>query len=788
MDSVRENWHDRSGEVLDQRYILQSVLGEGGWGAVFVAHDQLLDRQVAVKILNRLSQDSLDRFHRECKMLAALRSSAVPTIHSWGKDSCGCPYIAMELLIGETLEQYLLRGEFSDEDLSEIFIQMASALMTVHANGVVHRDVKPDNFIVESGEDERLTLRLLDFGIAHLMDANLALTATEEVLGSQYYLSPEHFNPKALDGRSDLFSMGCVMYRALSGHPPYEGEAPLANLQSMQAQDRKKLSASVPEYLRYCVDKCLQPLPEQRFQSAQELMHALQTRAAPRAPLVVPGISTKTTALIVCMLVTVGSLAFVVSRFKQGGSSSGRFEAGQVVEVGRFATVSESFLKQLRSIDRAKNPSALAKQEAVLEKFLKVADDRFLRAANYEFAKELNCSACDQILHNPALAKRAFQCCDSISMSESNYCEMMHYRFSAILSKGLADKNFVPLLDQCIGRSQRAMRPRWTRRFIVLKGELLGELGDYDGASKAFAEAQLYPVRFPELNQDQDIFDNANLAIEYWHWLDKLKPQDTLAKRTELISIIFQNLHDANIPRLRATQFSRLFASAMKIPKEEWQTSRLARVISIFEKRAEAPVSDGEKIEQLTRAAELSDKLNPERSMANLEKAFQLAQASNRKRNCQVIFHMMEARLQASKADARLLGLRERILADFGDMKGWLRPEAELANMRFRVAVEYVHGREKARALAVMRDYAREVALVRPQNAAEIAEKAVRLRWCAKKALQLGDTQLASTFVSTFDGAFDLKKHHEKTLLNVARDMNTMKKTLAAPKVSTEIK
>jgi serine/threonine-protein kinase len=220
------------GQLLGGKYRLIRQLGAGGMGAVWLAHQQVLNAPVALKFisLERLDAEALQRFLGEARMAAALRSPHVVQILDYGVDEDGAPYIAMELLEGESLAQRLERtGHLSFKDCTRVVQQVVRAIARAHDAGVVHRDLKPENVFIVKNDDDEL-VKVLDFGIAKGTAATLgssaaASTATGTMLGTPYYMSPEQVDgAKSLDFRTDIWSLGVLVYRCLVGELPFPGD------------------------------------------------------------------------------------------------------------------------------------------------------------------------------------------------------------------------------------------------------------------------------------------------------------------------------------------------------------------------------------------------------------------------------------------------------------------------------------------------------------------------------------------------------------------------------------
>ncbi len=266
------------------RYELQERIGEGAMAEVWRAHDPSIHRTLAIKLIKTdLGQDAeyAARFVREAKAAGALAHPNIVTIYDVGEAE-GRPYIAMELLDGEPLDVALEReGKLSDDRVLAIAGQLASALAYAHLAGVVHRDIKPSNILL--APDGR-SVKILDFGIARVMEGDAAerehvRTQVGQVLGTPRYMSPEQALGQAVDGRSDLFSMGAVLYELITGRQAFNGQTPaILALQITQQPPTPiaELEPRCPGGLRFIVEKLLAKRPERRFQDGAELARAVE--------------------------------------------------------------------------------------------------------------------------------------------------------------------------------------------------------------------------------------------------------------------------------------------------------------------------------------------------------------------------------------------------------------------------------------------------------------------------------------------------------------------------------
>ncbi|NUR61244.1 MAG: protein kinase [Catenulispora sp.] len=219
--------------VLDGRYRLLALLGRGGMGEVWRAHDTRIGREVAVKIVTAggLGDDALARFDREARIAGNVSGPSIVTVHDYGRDEYRgetVPYLVMELVAGRTIGDRIRRdGPPDPRTALEWSLQVCDALAAAHAAGVVHRDIKPGNVMVTDGG----ALKVLDFGIARFMEhqqTQTGLTAAGMVIGSAEYMSPEQAQGHRVDARSDLYSLGCLLFFTLTGRAPFEAESPIA--------------------------------------------------------------------------------------------------------------------------------------------------------------------------------------------------------------------------------------------------------------------------------------------------------------------------------------------------------------------------------------------------------------------------------------------------------------------------------------------------------------------------------------------------------------------------------
>ena len=260
------------------RYEVLSELGQGAMGVVYKAVDPLIDRIVAIKTIkfdskNEESAGFEERFYREAKSAGRLNHPNIVTIYDVGK-SDDTAYIAMEYLEGEQLKDMLdVHTPMSIERIADIAAQIAEGLAYAHKNGIVHRDIKPANVMLLQGDRVKIT----DFGIAHMSTNSGTLAGT--VLGSPRYMAPEQVVGKTVDGRSDLFALGVVLYEMLTGESPFDGDninTTMYRIVNEAPVLPKTLAPRIPETFDYIVEKALAKHPDARYQSAAEMANDLR--------------------------------------------------------------------------------------------------------------------------------------------------------------------------------------------------------------------------------------------------------------------------------------------------------------------------------------------------------------------------------------------------------------------------------------------------------------------------------------------------------------------------------
>jgi serine/threonine protein kinase len=270
------------------RYQVLQKLGAGAMGTVYKAKDKVLGRMVAIKTIrleglaaSDTSHDELrERFLREAKVAANLKHPNIVTIYDFG-EAAGLTYIAMEFIDGQGLDRIIRAGRLPVERAAALGIQVADALAVAHKHKVIHRDIKPANIMIEPGDRVKVT----DFGIGKQTDAAEHLTMTGSILGTPSYMSPEQARAnREIDGRSDLFSLGCILYEMVAGQKAFRGDTLTAIIFKIITEEPpplRELDPNVPDEMVRIIAKALAKAPETRYQTGQELADDLLALTRP---------------------------------------------------------------------------------------------------------------------------------------------------------------------------------------------------------------------------------------------------------------------------------------------------------------------------------------------------------------------------------------------------------------------------------------------------------------------------------------------------------------------------
>jgi serine/threonine protein kinase len=263
-------------------YTLLEPIGHGGMAAVYRARQESLDRIVAIKVLSdnlAASDEFMQRFVREARTAANMRHPNVITVHDFGQDERGVPYLVLEYVDGPTLADLMDDG-LDDSRIPDLLDQVAAGLDYAHSRGVIHRDVKPGNVLLT--DDGRVVLA--DFGLAWLAEAAIHLTMSGGVIGTPEYMSPEQASGLRVDARTDVYALGVVLYEMLTGDRPYTSDSPIAILlKHVQAPvpSVAALRPDLPAAIDRVVQQALAKDPEHRFQTASALARAFREAIRP---------------------------------------------------------------------------------------------------------------------------------------------------------------------------------------------------------------------------------------------------------------------------------------------------------------------------------------------------------------------------------------------------------------------------------------------------------------------------------------------------------------------------
>ena len=358
------------GTIVGQRFEILSVLGVGGMSTVYKARHLLLDRVVAVKLIHsgQVQLKALRRFQQEAKTATSLNHPNIATVREFGIDSNGCAYLVMDFIEGVSLSDAIKKsGTLSAERTENIISQVCEGLAHAHANGVIHRDLKPANIVLARNADGSETAQIVDFGIAKLVDEENEsnLTQTGEVFGTPNYMSPEQCLGKRADKRSDIYSLGCVMYECLEGIAPFVCESALETLMK-HVNTPATFSKKAPAHLLNTAKRCLEKDPKDRWQAVDEMRLYMQNpdsnqfRSRPKK------ISKNSIAIIsVCSMVVgaLSSIGFSIYQNYQNADSQLNFatskpwskfvqQAESEMMLGNFNQATGHLLRALTSAEK----------------------------------------------------------------------------------------------------------------------------------------------------------------------------------------------------------------------------------------------------------------------------------------------------------------------------------------------------------------------------------------------------------------------------------------------------
>jgi len=297
-------------------YEILGTLGRGGFGIVLKAFDETLHRVVAIKAMAMhlaATSPPRKRFLGEARAVAAIKHENVVAV--FAVEEKPVPYLVMEFVAGETLQQHIDRtGPLDLADVVGIARQIARGLEAAHSTGLIHRDIKPANVLLEAGPE--LKVKITDFGLARAAD-DARLTQSGAICGTPMYMSPEQAQGQTLDARSDLFSLGSVMYVMASGRPPFRAESTLAVMKRLVEETPRpirEIVPSVPEWLCGVIDKLQAKRPADRYASAKDVVAALESGEAVAPKAARPKRRVAPYAIAAAILLPLLAGAFVISQ------------------------------------------------------------------------------------------------------------------------------------------------------------------------------------------------------------------------------------------------------------------------------------------------------------------------------------------------------------------------------------------------------------------------------------------------------------------------------------------
>jgi len=279
------------GSTLAGKYLVEEVLGIGGMGVVVAAKHLQLDQKVAIKYLLPAALQNpevVERFAREARSAAKIRGEHVARVIDVSKFDDGSPYMVLEYLEGHDLAKQLEKhGPLQPSDAVRYLLETCEALAQAHAAKIVHRDLKPSNLFLAEQPDKRAIIKVLDFGISKTADPqSAALTKTSALMGTAFYMSPEQLiAPKTVDHRSDIWSLGVILFELLTGKPPFMGESVpeiIGGILSNSPESARTVRPDLPAGIENVITKCMQSKADDRYQSVASLAAALGPYAADR--------------------------------------------------------------------------------------------------------------------------------------------------------------------------------------------------------------------------------------------------------------------------------------------------------------------------------------------------------------------------------------------------------------------------------------------------------------------------------------------------------------------------
>lgn len=278
-DEEQGLFHNLIGKTLEGKYEVRSILGEGGMAIVYKAYHTRMERVVVIKVMQGWllsNKNAVERFERESKTTAKLAHPNIVTVFDYGVLNQKEPYLVMEYIKGESLGDKIARqGALPFATAAGIIIQICRGLQEAHSVGIIHRDLKPDNILLQDRSDRPDWVKIVDFGISHLVQGSKRLTKTGKMVGTPEYIAPEQLKDKPLDIRTDLYALGIILYETLTGRVPFEGESAESILMKHLLEPPPPLSHHNDDFaggtpFDAIVAKALMKEPDERYQTATE--------------------------------------------------------------------------------------------------------------------------------------------------------------------------------------------------------------------------------------------------------------------------------------------------------------------------------------------------------------------------------------------------------------------------------------------------------------------------------------------------------------------------------------
>ena len=396
------------GTIIDGRFCVGKKIGSGGMGEVFEGTQTKIDRPVAIKFLTDLgvsAEEAFARFQQEAHVLSQLKDPRIVRVFAFGRWA-QFPYMVMERIYGRSLQDLLdEKGAIPQRQMIGLAIQILHGLAAAHANGIVHRDLKPTNVLIADGGE----VKIIDFGLAKVLGRNTAerqqLTEAGTALGSVLYMSPEQCRTLPVDGRSDIYALGCVMHHCLAGRPPFLDDHPVQVMVMQATPGVAPRIACIDQPLQDVIDKAMMKDRNQRYQSAGQMIADLELVSRGQAPSAVPlkirGLGprvpnlSRRAAVMGLLLLLVGVCTVGVLWMKRAAPTEQPEQRRSIQSLERDTEIAERVLKE-----KPVQESYASASEAYAR--LAAADERFKRSRG-EYAKNYAMRAF-ALEHHPLVA------------------------------------------------------------------------------------------------------------------------------------------------------------------------------------------------------------------------------------------------------------------------------------------------------------------------------------------------------------------------------------------------